>query len=241
MRLLKTALVPMLCLSLGLLVGCGQAPAQDDAASQDDAPAAETVEPEPAMSNWTENSFYERSVPEIASDLELLGFELSNESSYEDTDAAGDVVYYMLSFQGTPEDNPLEGSDETVNIGLTVENPALQEGETEYTLETIDPETLPTGFDVSFHLPEADPSEYEALATTLADAVGLGTFTSSYVGDAFGTGRVLGNFDYVDTYKGVECTSMVIVSPTSEGNVSTLPNPDMPLLISYGAYVSERA
>lgn len=247
MRLPKIVIAPILCLSLGLLVGCGQAPAQDDAATQDEAPAAEATEPEaepepePAMSNWTENSFYERPISEIASDLELLGFEMSGENSYTDTDALGDVVYYFLSFRGTPEDNPLEGSDKTVGVDFTIENPALKEGETEYTLENLDEGTIPTGFSIGFYLPEDDPSEYEALATKLADAVGLGAFTDSYVGDAFGTGRVIGNFDYADTYKGVECTSMLLISPTMDDYVSSLPNPDMPLLISYGPYVSERA
>lgn len=247
MRLPKIVIAPILCLSLGLLVGCGQAPAQDDAAAQDEAPAAEATEPEaepepePAMSNWTENSFYERPISEIASDLELLGFEKSGESSYADTDALGDVVYYYLSFQGTPKDNPLEGSDKTVGVEFTIENPTLKEGETECTLENLDEGTLPTGFSIIFYLPEADSSEYEALATKLADAVGLGTFTNSSVGDFFGTGRVIGNFDYADTYKGVECTSTIIVSPMSEDYVSSLPNPDMPLRIIYGPYVSERA
>lgn len=244
MRFTKTV-VAALVLSTALLVGCGQAPATDATdATQDEAAVEQTEpepepEPEPAMTNWQEGAFYNRPTSEIVSDLELLGFELTNEDSYEDTDALGDITFYFSYFEGAPESNPVEGSDETVQISFTYENPALLEGETECSLETIDPSTVPTGVVIGFYLPEADSSEYETIARSVGDAVGLPAFTDSYVGDPFETGRIIGNFTYPDTFKGQETESMLIVSPSS--NPESLPNPDMPLFVSYGPYVSERA
>ena len=244
MRFTKTV-VAALVLSTALLVGCSQAPAtdatdatQDEAAVEQAEPDAEP-EPEPAMTNWQEGAFYDRPTSEIVSDLELLGFELTNEDSYEDADALGDIVYYFSYFEGTPESNPVEGSDETVQVSFTYENPALLEGETECSLETIEPSTVPTGVVIGFYLPEADSSEYETIARSVGDAVGLPAFTDSYVGDPFETGRMVGNFTYPDTFKGQETESMLIVSSSS--NPESLPNPDMPLYVSYGPYVSERA
>ena len=233
-----------LALSTALLVGCGAAPASDapaaDAPAEQSAPAEQTEpEPEPAMSNWTENAFYERPLPEIARDLELLGFEVSGENSFEDSDALGDVVYYFLNFRGTPESNPVEGSGETVGISFTVENPTLQEGETEYALETIDPETTVTSFTIGFYFPETDSSEYEAIARDVADAVGLPAFTDSSVSDPFETGRTIGNFTYPDTFKGQETESLLIIGTAT--NPESLPDSDMPLYVSYGPYVSDRA
>ena len=242
MRFTKTV-VAALVLSTALLVGCSQAPATDATDATQDEAAVEQAEPEPepepAMSNWQEGAFYDRPTSEIVSDLELLGFELTNEDSYEDADALGDIVYYFSYFEGTPESNPVEGSDETVQVSFTYENPALLEGETECSLETIDPSTVPTGVVIGFYLPEADSSEYETIARSVGDAVGLPAFTDSYVGDPFETGRMVGNFTYPDTFKGQETESMLIVSSSS--NPESLPNPDMPLYVSYGPYVSERA
>lgn len=229
-----------LALSTTLLAGCGaQGATGGSADAQGDAAAQEEVEPEPepVMSNWTENSFYERPLPEIASDLELLGFEVSAEDSFEGEGVSGTITYFMPNFQGTPEDNPVEGSSETVGIGLTYENPTLQEGETEYTVETIDQEVLPTGATIFFYLPEADSSEYGTVAQSVADAVGLGELTEDYVGDAFGTGRVIGNYTYQDTFKGQEIESLLIISLAA--NPESLPDPDMPLAVSYGPYLSE--
>lgn len=244
MRFTKTV-VAALVLSTALLVGCSQAPTtnaadatQDEAAVEQAEPEPEP-EPEPAMTNWQEGAFYDRPTSEIVSDLELLGFELTNEDSYEDADALGDIVYYFSYFEGTPESNPVEGSDETVQVSFTYENPALLEGETECSLETIEPSTVPTGVVIGFYLPEADSSEYETIARSVGDAVGLPAFTDSYVGDPFETGRMVGNFTYPDTFKGQETESMLIVSSSS--NPESLPNPDMPLYVSYGPYVSERA
>lgn len=234
MRFTKTV-VAALVLSTALLVGCGQAPATD--ATQDEA-AVEQAEPEPAMSNWQEGSFYERPLPEIASDLELLGFELTDEF-YDDSDPSGTYTFFMPTFQGTPEDNPVEGSDETVMIGLTYENPTFAEGTDERTCETLDQEVLPTGATIGFYLPEADSSEYETIARSVGDAVGLPAFTDSYVGDPFETGRVIGNFTYPDTFKGQEIESMLIISSSS--NPESLPNPGMPLFVSYGPYLSDLA
>ena len=240
MRFTKTV-VAALVLSTALLVGCGQAPATDATDTTQDEAAVEQAEPEaePAMTNWQEGAFYDRPTSEIVSDLELLGFELTNEDSYEDADALGDIVYYFSYFEGTPESNPVEGSDETVQVSFTYENPALLEGETECSLETIEPSTVPTGVVIGFYLPEADSSEYETIARSVGDAVGLPAFTDSYVGDPFETGRIVGNFTYPDTFKGQETESMLIVSSSS--NPESLPNPDMPLFVSYGPYVSERA
>ena len=244
MRFTKTV-VAALVLSTAMLVGCSQTPAtnatdatQDEAAVEQAEPEPEP-EPEPAMTNWQEGAFYDRPTSEIVSDLELLGFELTNEDSYEDTDALGDVTFYFNNFEGTPESNPVEGSDETVRVSFTYENPALLEGETECSLETIDPSTVPTGVTIGFYLPEADSSEYETIARSVGDAVGLPAFTDSYVGDPFETGRIVGNFTYPDTFKGQETESMLIVSSSS--NPESLPNPDMPLSVFYGPYVSERA
>lgn len=228
-----------LALSTTLLAGCGAQDAADDSAgAQGDAAAQEEVEPEPAMSDWTENSFYERPLPEIASDLELLGFELTDEF-YDDSDPSGVYTFFMPSFQGTPEDNPVEGSSETVTIGLTYENPTFEEGTEERTCETIDQEALPTGATIFFYLPEADSSEYGTIAQGVADAVGLGEFTEDYVGDAFGTGRVIGNYTYQDTFKGQEIESLLTISVAA--NPESLPDPDMPLMVSYGPYLSEVA
>ena len=240
MRFTKTV-VAALVLSTALLVGCSQAPATNATDATQDEAAVEQTEPEaePAMTNWQEGAFYDRPTSEIVSDLELLGFELTNEDSYEDADALGDIVYYFSYFEGTPESNPVKESDETVQVSFTYENPALLEGETECSLETIEPSTVPTGVVIGFYLPEADSSEYETIARSVGDAVGLPAFTDSYVGDPFETGRVIGNFTYPDTFKGQEIESMLIVSSSS--NPESLPNPDMPLFVSYGPYVSERA
>ena len=228
-----------LALSTTLLAGCGAQDAADGSTdAQGDAAAQEEVEPEPAMSNWTENSFYERPLPEIASDLELLGFELTDEF-YDDSDPSGAYTFFMPSFRGTPEDNPVEGSSETVTIGLTYENPTFEEGTEERTCETIDQEALPTGATIFFYLPEADPSEYETIARSVADAVGLPAFTDSYVGDPFETGRIVGNFTYPDTFKGQEIESLLTISVAA--NPESLPDPDMPLAVSYGPYLSEMA
>ena len=244
MRFTKTV-VAALVLSTALLVGCGQAPATDAADATQDEAAVEQAEPEPepepepAMTNWQEGAFYDRPTSEIVSDLELLGFELTNEESYEDTDALGDITFYFSYFEGAPESNPVEGSDETVQISFTYENPALLEGETECSLETIDPSTVPTGVVIGFYLPEADSSEYETIARSVGDAVGLPAFTDSYVGDPFETGRIIGNFTYPDTFKGQEIESMLLISSSS--NPESLPNPDMPLFVSYGPYLSDLA
>lgn len=228
-----------LALSTTLLAGCGAQDAADGSTdAQGDAAAQEEVEPEPAMSNWTENSFYERPLPEIASDLELLGFELTDEF-YDDSDPSGAYTFFMPSFRGTPEDNPVEGSSETVTIGLTYENPTFEEGTEERTCETIDQEALPTGATIFFYLPEADSSEYGTIAQGVADAVGLGELTEDYVGDAFGTGRVIGNYTYQDTFKGQEIESLLTISVAA--NPESLPDPDMPLAVSYGPYLSEMA
>ena len=240
MRFTKTV-AAALVLSTALLVGCGQAPATDATDAAQDEAAAEQAEPEaePAMTNWQEGAFYDRPTSEIVSDLELLGFELTNEDSYEDADALGDITYYFSYFEGTPESNPVEESDGTVQVSFTYENPALLEGETECSLETIEPSTVPTGVVIGFYLPEADSSEYETIARSVGDAVGLPAFTDSYVGDPFETGRMVGNFTYPDTFKGQETESMLIVSSSS--NPELLPNPDMPLFVSYGPYLSDLA
>ncbi|HIZ19130.1 MAG TPA: hypothetical protein IAA22_08500 [Candidatus Olsenella stercoravium] len=238
MRFTKTV-VAALALSTALLVGCGgQAPATDATDATGDEAAVEQTEPEaePAMSNWQEGSFYERPLPEIASDLELLGFELTDEF-YDDSDPSGTYTFFMPTFQGTPGDNPVEGSDETVTIGLTYENPTFAEGTDERTCETLDQEVLPTGATIGFYLPEADSSEYEAIARSVGDAVGLPAFTDSTVGDPFETGRVIGNFTYPDTFKGQEIESMLIISVAT--SPESLPNPDMPLFVSYGPYLSD--
>lgn len=242
MRFTKTV-VAALVLSTALLVGCSQAPAtnatdatQDEAAVEQAEPEPEP-EPEPAITNWQEGAFYDRPTSEIVSDLELLGFELTNEDSYEDADALGDIVYYFSYFEGTPESNPVKESDETVQVSFTYENPALLEGETECSLETIEPSTVPTGVVIGFYLPEADSSEYETIARSVGDAVGLPAFTDSYVGDPFETGRMVGNFTYPDTFKGRETESMLIISVAT--SPESLPNPDMPLFVSYGPYLSD--
>ena len=237
MRFTK-AIAAALVLSTALLVGCGQAPATGaDDATTDEATVEQTEpEPEPAMSNWTESSFYERPLPEIASDLELLGFELTDEF-YDDSDPSGAYTFFMPSFQGTPEDNPVEGSSETVTIGLTYENPTFEEGTEERTCETIDQEALPTGATIFFYLPEADYSEYGTIAQSVADAIGLGELTEDYVGDPFGTGRVIGNYTYQDTFKGHEIESLLTISVAA--NPDSLPDPDMPLAVTYGPYLSE--
>ena len=86
-------------------------------------------------------------------------------------------------------------------------------------------------------LPGDDSSEYETIARSVGDAVGLPAFTDSYVGDPFETGRMVGNFTYPDTFKGQEIESMLIISVAT--SPESLPNPDMPLFVSYGPYLSD--
>lgn len=64
-----------------------------------------------------EVSFYERSVPEIVDDLELLGFDKYAEPFTDDAD----YPHYNVAFSGQPEDNAVEDSygQEVVSLGST--------------------------------------------------------------------------------------------------------------------------
>lgn len=73
----------------------------------------------------------------------------------------------------------------------------------------------------------------------MADAIGLGELTEDYVGDPFETGRIIGNYTYQDTFKGQEIESLLTISVAA--NPDSLPDPDMPLAVTYGPYLSEMA
>ena len=221
-------LAPALCLSAALLAGCSQAPATDPQAQGDQATVTDETAV-PAMTDWQDPAFYERPARDIASDLALLGFEQTGE--YYDEESA----YFGATFEGAPEENPVEGADETVSLDIFLSEPAFQEGTTEYTLDALAADAAPNGFDVFFYFPEVDSSEYEGLARKVADAAGLGAFTDSYVGEApFGEGFV-GNFSTEGSFKGTDALCTLVVSHYEGPRQDSLA--DAPLAVSYGYYV----
>ena len=74
-------IVPVLCLSTALIAGCSQGtqPAgSTGSATQGSAPAAAAEQtPQAELTAWQDKTFYERPVADIASDLELLDFEIT--------------------------------------------------------------------------------------------------------------------------------------------------------------------
>ncbi|MBM6676216.1 hypothetical protein H6A07_05605 [Olsenella uli] len=50
---------------------------------------------------------------------------------------------------------------------------------------------------------------------------------------------MIGNYTYQDTFKGQEIESLLTVSVAA--NPESLPDPDMPLAVTYGPYLSEMA
>lgn len=222
-------LVPALCLSAALLSGCSQTQTQGADTQTDPAPVGQTAS-EAAMSDWQDSAFYERPMGEIADDLALLGFEQTSEHYDEES------AFFTATFEGAPASNPVQGADSTVTLDVFLSEPAFREGVDEFTLQNLAEDAAPNGFDVFFYFPEVDSSEYEGLARKVADAAGLGAFTDSYVGDApFSEGREVGNFAVVGSFNGTEAQCMLVVS-RFEGE-DAVPNPDAPLVVSYGYYV----
>lgn len=232
MRLSKL-LVPALCLSVALLAGCAQttpggADAQTDRTPVQDVMDGGTAEPE--QSNWQQPAFYERSFSEVTSDLDLLGFELVDE--YYDEENA----YLSVAFRGTPAGVTLEGSDGTVTVNLYASEPTFSDDAGEPSAETLADGVAPNGFDVFLYVPDADPSEYEGIARQAADAAGLGEFTDSYVGEApFTEGQQVGNFTTETTFNGEAAGCLFVVQRYEDPSVA--PNPDAPLVVSYGCYM----
>lgn len=172
-------IVPVLCLSTALIAGCSQGtqPAGSTGstgpATQGSAPAAAAEQtPQAELTAWQDKTFYERPVANIASDLELLDFEITADNYYEEEQSG--YRYCETTFSGQPADNPFEDSDPTVNITVTVEDPVFVDGAENLGYETLAEGTLPTGYTVWLSYTERDPSEYEAVARQVADTLGLG-------------------------------------------------------------------
>lgn len=232
-------IVPVLCLSTALIAGCSQGtqPAGSTesagSATQGSAPAAAAEQtPQAELTAWQDKTFYERPVADIASDLELLDFEITADNYYEEEQSG--YRYCETTFSGQPADNPFEGSDPTVNITVTVEDPVFVDGAEDLGYETLAEGTLPTGYTVWLSYTERDPSEYEAVARQVADTLGLGAFTESTVGPSpFDETRILGNFSADDTYFGTPTTHLI--SMTVYPDNMTL-NPDAPLSVTFGLW-----
>ena len=224
MRFTKTV-VAALVLSTALLVGCGQAPATD--ASQDEA-AVEQAEPEaePAMTNWQEGAFYERPVSEIASDLELLGFEPLEQSLVTTQDGTN---VFAASYEGKPSDNPLEGYSETVYVSLSVNDPAV-EGETDKpTANDLAQGTTPSRFSVTFQGPAIDPEEFDAHAQQVAEALGLGEISNATEVTVADPETKIVTYDGPGTFMGIEThwiLSVALYGP------DTAIDPDNPLVVA---------
>lgn len=232
-------LIPVALLSVALLAGCGsqaQAPDAGEAAVETEEQAPDAAEqdeeaepaPEPAMSNWYDKTFYERPVAEIASDLELLGFEVSSEA-YDDT--TPETTFYTVTFKGTPEGNPLEGTGDTVAASLSIYQPAFKDDAAGQTLDDLAEDTMPTGYNVSFFYPETPDSEYEGLAQNAAETLGFGEITDSSLGDPFENGRIIGNYFGTGTYQGVDAEWLIFVSTYDAENV---PDADFPTIVDVG-------
>lgn len=242
MKSIRT-LIPVALLSVALLAGCGsqaQAPDTGEAAAEaeteEQAPdAAEQDEeaepaPEPAMSNWYDKTFYERPVTEIASDLELLGFEVTAEY-YDDSEYAN----LSINYQGTPEVNPLDGTSDTAVVFMSVYQPAFADGATDQTHETLAEGTMPTGFNVSFFYPETPDSEYEGLAQNAAETLGLGEVTDSSLSESFAEpDRMIGNYSGAGTYQGNETEWLIMVS-TYDADI--VPDVDYPTMVDVSYYI----
>lgn len=228
MRFTKTV-VAALVLSTALLVGCGQAPATDAADATQDEAAVEQAEPEPepepAMTNWQEAAFYERSVPEIASDLELQGFEPLEQSLVTTEDGTN---VFVASYEGAPSDNPLEGYSETVYVSLSVNDPAV-EGETDKpTANDLAQGTTPSRFSVTFQGPAIDPEEFDAHAQKLAEALGLGEISDATEATVADPETEIVTYDGPGTFMGTEThwiLSVALYGP------DTATDPDNPLVV----------
>lgn len=235
MRMITKTAAITLALSTALLAGCSQAATTDaeDATTRQEV-VEQQAEPEPelAMSDWQDTAFYERPVHEIVSDLELMGFELTDQ--YREK---GDGYDYLLAyFQGDPAENPLEGADKTVTLAIQVDNPTFSDGAEEEVCATLADDAIPNSFNVDFYFPSTDPSDYDALAERMADTLGLGEIVDgSVVESPFNEGQMLGNYSGNGSFNGIEASWMIIVSP-QDGDT---PNPDAPLLASYSYYVTE--
>lgn len=234
----KRAIVPALCLAAALLAGCSQGAGSGDATTtgsagqgSGSAAVAKAEAPQPKMSNWQDASFYERPVQEVAADLELLGFSQALEQFMDDPD----YPYYNVAFEGEPADNPVEGSDSRVIVGLGVYNPQVVDGEEEVTLDTLADGTDVTSYELYFYFDKTDPSEYETLARQVADAMGCGAFTDSHVGALYDDGPEIGTFSGDGSFKGKDAEWSVFVATTSP-DTDGLADPDKPTYASFGYY-----
>lgn len=234
------ALVPALCLSAALLTGCsqqgapaGSAPAQGSVSAQGSAPvASEEKTPEPVMSNWTETSFYERPVTDIAADLELLSFEMEADENFVEEESG--YSYYIAGFTGTPSDIPVPDVADTVFIQLTVEYAQFAEGTEEQNLSSLAEGTTPTSCYLDFYHADADPSAYEGIAQQVIDALGLEPMTSSSTEPSpFDETRILGNYAGPTTFLGSESEYLIMIAKYSQGS---LPDPEKPLSVSVNLF-----
>ena len=229
------AAVAALCLATALVTGCAQATAGEDAT-----PRATVLEEraspaeQPAMERWQEGAFYERPVPEIVSDLQLLGFDVT----YQNHDQIQGYDLFSIGLRGTPAELPLEGSDGVVDVTLQVDDPVFREGTDGSSVEDLAEDARLSCYAFSLSCPAADASEYEALARELADGLGLGEFTSSSVEDPLGTGAMTGSFTGEGTHMGERATwSIGVICEDAE----TARNPEAPLLVTFSCFVAPEA
>ena len=234
------ALVPALCLSAALLAGCsqqgtpaGSAPAQGSVSAHGSAPvASEEKTPEPVMSNWTETSFYERPVTDIAADLELLGFEMEADENFVEEESG--YSYYIAGFTGTPSDIPVPDVADTVFVQLTVEYAQFAEGAEEQNLSSLVEGTTLTSCYLDFYHTDVDPSAYEGIAQQVIDALGLEPMTSSSTEPSlFDETRMLGNYAGPATFLGSDTEYLIMIMKQSNGS---LPDPEKPLSVSVNLF-----
>lgn len=224
-------LAPMLGLSMALLVGCSQGAPAGSAPATGSAPAAvEEKAPEPAMSNWTEVSFYERPVAEVVADLELLSFEVSDPEYFEGEPG---YTYFTFSCFGKPEDVPLPDVSETVQIAFTVEQPQFTDDADEKTLDMLAEGTMTTSVDLIMYHADVDPSEYEGLANQAVEALGLNPISEgSTEPSPFDETRMLGYYSGPITAMGTETEYGIMVLSSPDSAV----DPDMPLIIDIALF-----
>ena len=230
MKSIRT-IVPVVAVCAALLAGCSQGNAAEGSAPAADTSAVEETAPEPEMTNWYETSFYERPVAQIASDLELLSFEKTDDEYYEVED--GSYRYLNLNFRGAPGDVPVDGASDEVLVALTVEAPEFEEDAEEQGLDSLAEDAMPTGVDVVMFHPEADAGQYEALAQQTVEALGLEPFTEGSTDTSpFDETRMLGNYRGPNTANGAETEYMVMV--TSNEELSG--DPEFPLYVDVSLF-----
>lgn len=140
-----------------------------------------------------------------------------------------DYSCFYIILKGEVDQPLIEGTSKNLQIQLTIDHPVF-EGDSEQTLEALDPNTIVSGMDVTMYHPEVDSSEWEGLAQQAVDAFGLEPMTSSSTDvSPFDETRMLGNYNGPSTFNGRETEYSIIIFLPVEG--SELPEPDMPLYI----------